>query len=275
MHAVGIAGMGNMGRRMAARLASRGVDVAIWNRSTPDLPHPMFETPAALAAHCAVVLVMVRDIEASRAVWLGPDGIAAGAGPRTICIEASTVTAAWTAELAPTVARFLEGPVVGTLPHAERGQLTMLLGGDRTDAAVAIEALEPLGKRVYVGPRGHAMGLKLAINTLFATEVAALVEVLSLLRGVGMQTDAALDFLSATPVFPPVLGGIVTLLKAGDDAPRFPIRLVEKDLGYASPGLPLVEAVRSRYDDAIQAGLGDLNIHGLHHLSAGTSAAPR
>lgn len=266
MHTIGIAGMGNMGRRMAARLADHGVDVAVWNRSAVQVPQRVYATPAELARSCRVVLTMLTDIEASHSVWLGEDGLIAGLDAETLAIEASTVTPTWTRELAGRVPRFVEGPVVGTTPHAEGGLLTILLGGSDRDVELASDVLAPLGKRVHIGVVGEAMALKLAINALFATQVVALTEVLDLLGHEGLGRERALGLLENTPVFAPVLGGIAALLRAADDAPRFPVALVEKDLRYAAGERPLLEAARQRYADAVDAGHGSLNLHAVHRL---------
>ncbi len=269
MATIGIAGLGNMGRRMAQRLADAGHTVRGWNRSSVDVPFDTVTSPAELAQDADLVLTMLTDDGASEAVWFGndeQDGLVAGLTGETLALEASTVTRAHIRSLMARVPHLHAAPVVGTLPHAENGQLTVLLGGSAS--ARATEWLTPLGRCIEVGTPEQAMALKLSINALFATQVAALGEVLSVLTASGVEQDRALAMLQGTPVFPPVLAGVVALMNADDDAPRFPVSLVEKDVRYASEGSrPLLSAVADRYRAAMDAGFADRNIHGVTHLA--------
>ena len=64
---IGVAGMGKMGAAIAARLASVGHDVAVWNR-TPEKARAtglkMEQTPAELAAASDAVVSIVSDAAA-------------------------------------------------------------------------------------------------------------------------------------------------------------------------------------------------------------------
>ncbi len=190
-------GLGAMGARMARRAVDGGVQVITWNRSARHVPGAtVARSPREAAAAADVVVSMVTDVEASRAVWLGPDGARSGLREGALAVEASTVTPAWSVGLARAVeaggARYLEAPVVGTRPHAEQGLLTVLAGGAQADVAAAEPVLTTWGKVVHAGPVGAAMPLKLAINTLFAAQVGLLAEALALLTGAGIDDERAL-----------------------------------------------------------------------------------
>ena len=270
---VAMLGLGSMGRRMVQRLVGAGVEVRTWNRTPRSVEGAeTMSTPAAAAAGADVVVSMVTHDEASHEVWHGRDGALQGLRAGALAVECSTVTPAHSQALAQAVreagGRYVEAPVVGTRPHAEQGTLTVLVGGNDPDAAEAIEAFAPWGRVVHVGAVGSAMTLKLAINSMFATEVVMLAEALAVLRKAGMSTEQGLSALEGLPVFPPILGAVAALIRADNDAPMFPVALVEKDLGYAAGlgELPLFDAVRDRYGAACRAELGDRNIHAVHHL---------
>lgn len=271
---VAMMGMGAMGSRMAQRVIAAGHTVRIFNRTPRELPGAeTVATPRAAAAGADVVISMLTDIEASRAVWQGPEqGALGGLKPGAVAVEASTLTPEATRALGEAVtatgARFLEAPVVGTRPHADQGALTVLVGGEAAALATAQPVFEAFGKVVHVGPVGQAMALKLAINSLFAGQVVLLSEVLALLVRHDVPVDRGLSLLEPTPVFAPVLGGIAALMRADDDAPRFPVALVEKDLAYAAGqgALPLLDAVRGRYAAATAAELGERNIQAVAKL---------
>ncbi len=79
---------------------------------------------------------MVSDDVASRAVWLGADGVLAGdPAPDALAIECSTLSHDWVLELSAAVAtnnlRYLDCPVTGLPDAAAAGQLTLLVGASR------------------------------------------------------------------------------------------------------------------------------------------------
>ena len=109
MSKVAVVGLGSMGSRMAAQLLAAGHEVVVWNR-TAERAAPLVEagataasSPADAARSAEVVITMLADPAALRAVVEGPDGIAAGLGEATL-IEMSTVgteTVAWLRDASP------------------------------------------------------------------------------------------------------------------------------------------------------------------------------
>jgi 3-hydroxyisobutyrate dehydrogenase/2-hydroxy-3-oxopropionate reductase len=106
MTAVAVAGLGAMGSRVAARLVAAGHEVTVWNRSAGKAG-PLAElgaipaaTPAEAASRAEVLITMVADPAALRAVTEGPDGVAAGADASLTVVEMSTVGPAAVARLA-------------------------------------------------------------------------------------------------------------------------------------------------------------------------------
>src|SRR5262245_14041893 len=117
-------GLGVMGGGMARRLAEAGFPLAVFNRDRAKT-RPLASigarvpgTPREAAAGANVIITMVADDNASRAIWLGPDGALAGAARGSVCIESSTVTLDWVRELAAAAAKrgceFLDAPVTGS-----------------------------------------------------------------------------------------------------------------------------------------------------------------
>ena len=103
--------------------------------------------------------------------------------------------------------------------------------------------------------------------------VAALAEVLGLLRRAGIAETHAIETLTSMPVVGPALQGVSTLMARRTFDPWFPIDLVEKEFGYLvetaaalSTTTPTASAVRAVYQSAIEAGLGHENTHGVLKL---------
>src|SRR5579871_3889552 len=138
---IAVLGLGAMGSRMALRLLRAGHSVSVYNRSPGPLRDllaagpPRGKTPPATAEGAGIVIAMVRDNEASHAVWCDEThGALKGLGAGAVAVESSTLTAAWVKELGSRVhktgAGFLDAPVIGSRPQADAGQLIHLVGGD-------------------------------------------------------------------------------------------------------------------------------------------------
>lgn len=275
-------GLGAMGSRMALRLLRAGHHVSVFNRSTRPLQDLLAagavagKTPRAATDSADVVIAMVRDNEASRAVWCDDeDGALKGMGSGAIAIESSTLTPGWIKHLATRVreagAAFLDAPVIGSRPQAEAGQLIHLVGGNADTFDRAKGVLSVLGGAAHhVGPVGAGATLKLAVNALFGIQVAALAELLGLLKNSGGDLTTMTETLASLPVTSPAAKGALALMQTKADAPLFPIDLVEKDFAYAldqAPAhLPMTEAGYQCFARAKAEDLAALNITAIARL---------
>jgi 3-hydroxyisobutyrate dehydrogenase len=282
---VAILGLGAMGSRMAHNLINAGASVAVYNRSA-EKAKPLVDqgaiwaaTPREAADQAQFVISMVRDDDASRQVWLAADtGAIRGLKPTAIAIESSTLTPAWVAELAKAVdstgAAFLDAPVAGSRPQAEAAQLIYMAGGDAAVLKRAEPVLKALGGAIHhAGPSGSGAVIKLMVNALFGVQVAAVAELLGYAQRSGLNAQAALDVLAATPVTSPAAKLAGAAMLAGNFAPMFPVELVEKDFGYASAAaqavnaqIPVVDAVHAVLQRAVQQGLAQQNLTALAKL---------
>ena len=140
MARIAFIGLGRMGAGMAARLLAAGHEIVVHNRTSERGDALLAagarwgNTPAEAAADADAVFVMVSDDDASRAVWLGPDGVLAHARQQAFAIECSTLSHNWVLELADACRaaglRYLDCPVTGLPDAAAAGRLTLLVGGD-------------------------------------------------------------------------------------------------------------------------------------------------
>ena len=130
-------GSAAMGGRVAARLVAAGHEVTMWNRSAgkaeplAGLGAIPAATPAQAASRAEVLITMIADPAALRAVTERPDGVVAGAGASLTVVEMSTVGPAAVARLAsplPRATGLLDAPVLGSLDEAESGSLVIFAG---------------------------------------------------------------------------------------------------------------------------------------------------
>ena len=286
MTRIAILGLGAMGARMAARLLDAQLPLTVYNRS-PERCAPLAErgarvasSPREAAADAELVISMVTDDAASRALWTDPErGALLGLRPDAIAIESSTASPAWIAELArhvhETGATLLDAPVAGSRPQAEAGQLIYMVGGDAAAFARVEPILGHMGKAVrHVGATGAGASLKLAVNAMFAIELAAFTQCVDMLARSGFERPRALELLAAMPITSPAVAGVSKLIAAERYAPLFPIDLVEKDLRYAAAhataqgsAATMAAAAWAVYAEARARGLGAENIHAIAKLN--------
>ena len=282
MNKVAMLGIGAMGERMAKCLLRAGYQLAVYNRTAARTESLCsagasgFSTPREAAAASDVIISMVTDDHASRQVWQHEsEGALAAIGSGQVCVEMSTVTPDRVLKLAARVdaagAGFIDAPVVGSRPQAESGQLVILAGGDPQVVSQVAHVFAAMAAATrHMGPVGAGAIAKLAVNFLYATQVAALAELLALSRQSGIEDARIASLLGALPVTSPAAAGALKLMAAGTYAPMFPIDLVVKDLGYFEAlaagrrsSAPVAAAVRRVYETASAAGFGGDNIHGV------------
>ena len=257
MTSIAVLGLGAMGSRLALNYHRAGHHVTVWNR-THDIAKRLSDEHSMSVAHTprdavrdvAVIVTMVSDNDAATAVWLDPEhGALAAAMPGAIAIESSTITPDTVKRIGEEAARsdirFVEAPVVGSRPQAEAGALFYLLAGDPTD----IDEAQPYvdinaGNSTRVGSIGNAATLKLAINGLFAAQVAAYAEIAGFIERSDLDTPLAFEILKALPITSPALQRIVGLIEERTYQPNFPVHLVAKDLAY------LVDTAHSQHSQA-------------------------
>jgi 3-hydroxyisobutyrate dehydrogenase-like beta-hydroxyacid dehydrogenase len=230
---------------MVKRLIKSGYETIVYNRTAERAQAlasdgaAIARTPRDAAARADVVISMVTDDDASRALWLDEvNGAAAGLRPNALAIESSTLTPTWIRDLDVKLstrgARFLEAPVVGSRPQADGGALIFLVGGAEAHVAEARELFATMGAAVHhVGPTGSGMVLKLAVNALFGCQAAVLAEVLGIVRHAGMNVKETVQLLSTLPITSLAMQGVGAQIADHSYAPLFPVSLVEKDFRYA------------------------------------------
>lgn len=264
-----------MGGGMARRLLGAGFAVTVFNR-TPARAEPLAAagarvagSPREAAAGAEVVFSMVADDAASRAMWLGPDGAIAGAARGAVLVECSTLTVAWVQELAQAAAaagaECIDAPVTGSKNQAAAGELNFLTGGNAAALETIRPALNAMGRSVtHLGPTGSGALLKLINNFLAGVHVAATAEAVAWIERTELDRAQAIAFLSDSAVGSPVTKTVAARMCAPDFTPNFFLRLMAKDLGYASgeaakAGQQLTSAAMARdvFQRAIAAGHGD------------------
>jgi 3-hydroxyisobutyrate dehydrogenase-like beta-hydroxyacid dehydrogenase len=237
---VGFAGLGAMGAGIAQRLRDAGHEVSGWNRTKANA-QPLLDagmgwadTPRELAAQSDVLFTMLTDSRALDATASGDDGILAGLRPGTVWADLSTIAPDASVELAKRVrergAFFLDTPVSGSPATLAAGQMSVMVGGDRTAFEHVEDVLGAIGPKVtYIGPNGQAILSKVAINLALVVSVTAFAEAVALVEKAGVKREAVVDAALKSVIASPVLGYRAPLLV--DDTDVFAdVDLQQKDL---------------------------------------------
>jgi len=270
MH-TGVVGLGKMGSAIARNLLARGYPVSVWNRS----PEPVDALAKAgamrhgslqeLVAESDAVIVMLWGDEAAREVTLG-QVIPAAHAPK-ILVEMSTLSPSMyeTLESAATKQgiEFLASPVLGSVPLAEQGSLTVLPGGSREAFELARPLLESLGSTVtYTGSVSASAYLKLANNSVIGAVAETLAELLAMCERAGVDRRTAVESINGA--FGRVANSKTQQLLDRDSEPRFSLNALLKDLQLARAAAqavhvptPVLDCVLPEVQRAASNGLGD------------------
>jgi 3-hydroxyisobutyrate dehydrogenase len=205
-HRVGFVGLGNMGGRMTRRLVDAGHPVLGFD------PVPGRAAAAgAIAARSLTeviqgsdcLLLSLPDSQAIETVVRGEDGVLAAGRADQVVVDLSTAapssSIALHAELAQRGIEFLDAGISGGAAAAERGTLTIMVGG----SAAALESiawiLEPIAaKVVHMGAPGAGHTTKVLNNFLNAVSLAATAEVMLAAKRAGLDLAQVLDVVNAS-----------------------------------------------------------------------------
>jgi len=206
---IGFLGLGIMGSRMAANVASAGFPLSVWTHTPGKAERWAAEhdasaaaTPAEVAERSDIVISMVVDGAQVASVLLGEGGVIEAARAGLLCVDMSTIAPPDTrrigAALREREVRMLDAPVTGSSPRAEDGSLTIMVGGDAGDFTRARPVLEPMGSLiVHVGELGQGELLKLINNAVGAANAAAVAEALLLADAGGIELDAFVEIVGS------------------------------------------------------------------------------
>ncbi|HDM92546.1 MAG TPA: NAD(P)-dependent oxidoreductase [Candidatus Korarchaeota archaeon] len=270
---VGFIGLGNMGLPMAERLMEVGYELVVYNRTRERVKGleergaEVADTPRELGSKVDLIVEMVSDAEAVRNTLLGPEGALEGVRTGTLIIEMSTLYPDFVIELAEYASRrgaeFIDAPVLGSVPQAREGKLSIMVGGAESVYRRAKALLDALGKSRLVGPVGHGTMFKLVINSMLIGMVAVMSEGLAFARALGLDPGDLLETMGEHAV-----GDVARYYWArilNESFPtRFALRLASKDMKYAlltahkvRRELPVLSAAHQQYVRAERLGLGD------------------
>jgi 3-hydroxyisobutyrate dehydrogenase len=240
---VAFLGLGVMGAPMTANLARKGFSVTAWNR-TPNRPGIAIAADAGAkiassireAVESAdVIFTCVGDIPDVEEVLLGTEGVVNYAKPGALVVDLSTIGSNAARKIATELQkhhlRFLDAPVSGGDIGAQKGTLTIMVGGDPKDFEECKPLLEAMGKNIRLcGSVGSGQAVKLSNQVLAAIHMVALCEAIKIAQQQGIDPNLIVEVCSTGAAGSWALANLGPKIIASDFNPGFMIKHILKDL---------------------------------------------
>ena len=242
---VGFIGLGAMGLPMARHIVEAGHDVVVASRSRG--PIDVAVAAGAREGENVRDVVDVSDVTilcvpSSPDVAGIVDDVLDALGPGKILVDTSTidpdVERAQHERVRTTGAGYLDAPLSGGTVGAEKGTLTLMIGGDADVLETARPALEPFaGLIVHVGGPGVGQVVKLCNQLIYAAQMLAVAEASALAAKSGVDlrllhevgTHATADCVALRTRIP-VPGVLPDSPASNEWAPGFMTDLMAKDV---------------------------------------------
>jgi len=286
---VAFIGMGTMGAAMALNILKARHPVTVYNR-TRERENPVVKagarsagSPQEAARDAEIVVVCVSDTPDVEAVVLGADGVIQGAQPGAIVVDMSTISPSATRRMAAQLAekgiRMLDAPVSGGSEGAQKGTLTIMVGGEADTVAQAMPVLSAMGKSItHVGPIGAGQLTK-AINQVIISGVyLAVAEGMALGLKAGLDMEKVVQSIAGGAAGSWVLNYRAANMIKNDYPLGFRVRLHRKDLAIAMEAarelgvfLPATALVEQIENGLIAQGFGDEDVSAVARVIRNSS----
>ena len=240
-------GLGAIGRPMAARVAAAGLPLTVWNRTASRAEEFAREhgarqaaTPADAAREADVVITCLPTSRDVAGLLDGADGLMAGLHAGATLVDCTSGDPATSrvihARLAASDIDFIDAPVSGGTSGAQKGTLTIMVGGDQAVLERVRPVLETFGQKiVHCGDVGAGDALKAVNNALLAIHVWSTAEGLAALMKAGVAADVALDVINASSGRSNASMNLFPERVLTRAFPRtFRLALLDKDIGIAA-----------------------------------------
>jgi 3-hydroxyisobutyrate dehydrogenase len=242
-HALGVIGLGSMGRGAARSALRRGV--ATWGCDTRAEVRDAFakdgghavERPADLAPHCRVVVVLVVNAAQTEDVLFGEHGLAASMAPGSVVVCSATVDPAivpgWAQRLSERGLLLIDGPVSGGARKAEAGEMTVMASGEPRAFDAGLELLQSCAGKVYrLGDRaGIGSTVKMVNQHLAGVHIAAACEAMALGMRAGADPAQLYEVICNSAGMSWMFQNRVPHILDGDYTPLSAVNIFVKDLG--------------------------------------------
>jgi 3-hydroxyisobutyrate dehydrogenase len=240
---VAFIGLGVMGSPMAINLLKSGYLVKGWNRTSDR--HLVTQakvagviitnTIAEAVQDADIIFICVSDVEDVKSVIFSEQGISNNAKSNALIVDFSTIGQIAACEIGNQLKslqlRFMDAPVSGGDVGAQRGTLTIMVGGEKADFEECLPLLETMGQKiVHCGAIGQGQAVKLCNQVLCGIQMVALCEAMELAKTLNLDPDLMIEVCGSGAAGSWALNNLGSKVAQGDFEPGFMIKHIIKDL---------------------------------------------
>jgi len=275
MKTIGFIGIGVMGASMAKNLLKKGYTLHIYTRTKEkaqgviDAGARWFDTVASCTQGCDALITMVGYPQDVEQVYFGKDGIIENAKAGALLIDMTTTSPQLAVRIDEEAKKrglkALDAPVSGGDVGAQKGTLTIMVGGDKDAFDAAVPLFECMGTSItYTGRAGNGQHTKMANQIAIAGIVSGVCEAIAYSKAVGLDPFNMLDCIGGGAAGSWQLNNTAPRMLRGDFAPGFFVKHFIKDMTIAleeaenvDVDLAVVKTVRAMYEDLAANGHAD------------------
>lgn len=278
---IGWIGTGVMGSSMLLKLQEVGYSSYVYNRTQAKAQANLNrgavwkDSPAEIAAASDIIFSIVGFPQDVREVFLGENGILAGAKRGSILIDMTTTEPSLAQEIFSACKAkgitSIDAPVSGGDVGAKNGTLSIMVGGEKEAVNAVLPLFELMGKNiVYQGPAGAGQHTKMCNQITIAGTMIGVCECLLYGYKAGLDLSTMLKSISGGAAACWTLNNLAPRVVNRNFDPGFYVEHFIKDMGIAldeanrmglsMPGLSLVKQL---YEGVKAQGHGKLGTHAL------------
>ena len=232
---------------MASRIAAAKLPLAVWNRTAERAAEFARQTgarhaatPADAARDADVVITCLSTSPDVYSLLDGPDGLLAGLKRGATLVDCTSGDPGTSRRIAQRLAEagvgFIDAPVSGGVVGAEKGTLTIMVGGDAAALDRVRSVLETFGQKiVHCGDVGAGDTVKAVNQAFLAIHLLSAAEGLATLVKEGVDPAKALEVINASSGRSNSSMNLIPERVLTRAFPRtFRLALLEKDIGIAA-----------------------------------------
>ena len=281
---IGFIGTGVMGRSMAGHLIDAGYKMCVFNRTKERADALVsrgaewMDSVAALAKKADVIISIVGFPSDVESIYLGPEGIIAGArsGAQLIDMTTSSPELACRIEAKAREKSMssLDAPVSGGDIGAREARLSIMVGGEKEAFEAALPLFEVMGKNIVLqGPAGAGQHTKMCNQIAIAAGMLGISEAMAYARKSGLDPNHVLKSIESGAAGSWSLSNLAPRMLKSDFAPGFFVKHFIKDMSIALEsaeqiGLqaPALALARQQYERLVAAGGENDGTQALYRL---------
>jgi len=203
---IGFIGLGIMGGPMASHLSNNGYNLSVFNRSKEKSEKWLTKNTKAkvcfsikdVATDCDIIILCVGNDNDVRQVVDEAKNLIR---PGTVVIDHTTTTAELAKEMNKILAEqgsyFLDAPVSGGEAGAQKGALSVMVGGDEKvymSIKVVLDSYSKFSK--FMGPSGHGQLTKMVNQICIAGLIQSLAEGLYFAKKSNLEVKDVIEVIS-------------------------------------------------------------------------------